>query len=150
MSRIALLVSCLILSTATVAGEETTWSVEVMIGGRSTLTGERASNMGRAVGSCWTESTKRVGSKVPLHYALRVARWRENRAWELQILHHKLYLRNRPPAVETLSVSHGFNSLTLNRALESDGAGPGVTFLMQPSRRWRTAKADCPEMSEQT
>jgi hypothetical protein len=72
------------------------------------------------------------GLEGPLHYAWRVARWRGDRAWELQLLHHKLYLQNLPPGIEALSISHGFNIITLNRAFELDhwrvrvGAGPVV------------------------
>ena len=72
------------------------------------------------------------GLEGPLHYAWRIARWSDGRAWELQLLHHKLYLRNPPAGVESLSISHGFNIITVNRAFEIDhwrvrvGAGPVV------------------------
>jgi hypothetical protein len=31
------------------------------------------------------------------YYALRVGRWIGARGWELELIHHKLYLRNEPP-----------------------------------------------------
>jgi len=72
------------------------------------------------------------GLEGPLHYVLRVSRWRDDRAWEVQLLHHKLYLENRPAGADSLSVSHGFNIVTLNRAFELNrsviriGLGPVV------------------------
>ena len=36
------------------------------------------------------------GLEGPLHYAWRVARWEDDKAWELQLLHHKLYLQDPP------------------------------------------------------
>jgi hypothetical protein len=73
------------------------------------------------------------GLEGPLHYAWRVARWEDDKAWELQLLHHKLYLQDPPSPIESLSVSHGFNIITVNRAFEFDGwrarigLGPVVT-----------------------
>lgn len=61
------------------------------------------------------------GLEGPLHYTWRVSRSVDDRAWELQLLHHKLFLTNRPGGVDSLSVSHGFNIITLNRAFELDG-----------------------------
>lgn len=72
------------------------------------------------------------GFEGPVHYTLRVTRWHDDRGWELQLLHHKLYLRNRPPGVEALSISHGFNIVTLGRAYALDpwrfrfGLGPVI------------------------
>jgi hypothetical protein len=53
-------------------------------------------------------------------------------AAEIQLLHHKLYLKNPPPEIEQFKVSHGFNILTLNVARYGDPliwrAGIGVTL----------------------
>lgn len=73
------------------------------------------------------------GFESPMYYAVRGARWDEDRAWELSLMHHKLCLQNPPPGVTALSVSHGFNILTVNRAFRSGdwtyrfGAGPVIT-----------------------
>jgi hypothetical protein len=53
----------------------------------------------------------------PLYYALRLGSRRAAPCWELQLAHHKLYLRNPPPEIESLQITHGFNLLTVNRAL---------------------------------
>jgi len=58
----------------------------------------------------------------PFYYAVRVGRWRGDRAWEVELVHDKLYLENPPPEVQGFSISHGFNLLTVNRAWERGGA----------------------------
>jgi hypothetical protein len=64
----------------------------------------------------------------------RIAWWRGSSGWELQLLHHKLYLANPSPEVSHLEISHGYNMLTVNRAIERGGfvlrggAGLVVTF----------------------
>lgn len=68
----------------------------------------------------------------PHYYAWRVGAWNGNRAWELELVHSKLYLRNKPPEVQEFSISHGYNLLTINRAWEVKGliyrAGLGVVI----------------------
>ncbi len=54
--------------------------------------------------------------ETPLYYSARLGWWKDNRTWELELVHHKLTLENRPPEVEHFSITHGFNLLTLNRA----------------------------------
>jgi hypothetical protein len=54
--------------------------------------------------------------ETPIYYSLRLGWWKDSAAWELEMVHHKLTLANRPAEVEHFSVTHGFNLLTLNRA----------------------------------
>ena len=50
------------------------------------------------------------------YYAARVALWSGRGGWELQLLHHKIYLTDEPPEIEHFEVSHGWNLITLQRA----------------------------------
>ena len=50
------------------------------------------------------------------YYCLRIGRWDHDAAWELEFLHHKLYLENAPPQVQHFEISHGFNLITMNRS----------------------------------
>ena len=50
------------------------------------------------------------------YYDFRVGWWEKGRAWEFELLHHKLILHNRPQEVQKFEVTNGFNLLTLNRA----------------------------------
>lgn len=56
----------------------------------------------------------------PLYYTARAGRWDGPRAWELELVHHKVYLEDAPPGVE-FAVSHGLNFLLLNRARREGG-----------------------------
>ena len=60
----------------------------------------------------------------------RVSRWVGEAGWELEFLHHKIYLKNTPPGIETFRMTNGYNFLLLNRAWEVHGfvlrAGGGV------------------------
>lgn len=53
-------------------------------------------------------------------YAYRIGRWSGRTAWEAELVHHKLYLENPPPAVQHFEVTHGYNLATANRAWATD------------------------------
>ena len=53
------------------------------------------------------------------YYTLRIGRWSKNRAWELELVHHKIFLDNPPAEVQRFSISNGFNILTINRAWDT-------------------------------
>lgn len=57
----------------------------------------------------------------PVYWALRAGRRSGDAAWELELVHDKLYLDNGPAEVQSFSISHGFNLLTLNHARERYG-----------------------------
>lgn len=67
------------------------------------------------------------------YYAARVALWNGGRGWELQLLHHKIYLTDGHPEVEHFEVSHGWNIVTVQRAIRGRilewrvGAGPVIS-----------------------
>ena len=50
----------------------------------------------------------------PFYWALRVRWQRADDGFELQLIHHKLILKNNPPLIDHFEVTHGFNLLTLN------------------------------------
>lgn len=115
-----------------VASEEPAWSLEVLIGDAFNFDSRTHIRYDQSAPLDLDGDYETRGLEAPLHYTVRLAHWDQDRAWELQVLHHKLYLRNRPPAVDALSVSHGFNIVTLNRAYALDrwrlrvGLGPVV------------------------
>jgi len=55
------------------------------------------------------------------YYSLRLGRWREGRAWEVESHHHLVTLTDGPPEVEGFSITHGYNLNTVNRAWEGGG-----------------------------
>ena len=50
------------------------------------------------------------------YYDFRVGKWKDNKAWEFETLHHKVYLANGPSEVDYFNISHGYNLNTINRA----------------------------------
>jgi len=68
----------------------------------------------------------------PFYWAIRVGARSSKSAWELQLIHHKMYLANPPAQVQRFEVTHGFNILTVNYARETRPltlrAGAGVVL----------------------
>lgn len=126
---LALLPLCLLTCPAHGAD----WSVELLIGDAYNADSHTKIKQGELGNISFTGDYETRGLESPLHYEWRIARWEDDRAWELQLLHHKIFLQNRPTGVEALSVSHGFNLLSVNRAVEHHGwhlragLGPVIT-----------------------
>ncbi|MDQ3811633.1 MAG: hypothetical protein M3336_15235 [Chloroflexota bacterium] len=66
------------------------------------------------------------------YYAYRFGRWSRGKGWELELIHHKLYLENPPPEVQHFELSHGYNMVSVNRAVQRRGVilrlGAGVVI----------------------
>lgn len=60
------------------------------------------------------------------YFGARVAFWRNNAAWVLEFVHHKLYLDNPPPEVQWFKITYGLNLLTLGRAWRRGALGFSV------------------------
>jgi hypothetical protein len=50
------------------------------------------------------------------YYAARLGWWDKDSAWELELIHHKIYLSNTTPEVQEFKVTFGYNLLLINRA----------------------------------
>jgi hypothetical protein len=122
----------LLMTEQAEAQPQAQWSVDLLIGDAYNFDSRTHIAHGTLGELSFDGNYETRGLKGPLHYVLRVSRWRDDRAWEVQLLHHKLYLENRPAGADALSVSHGFNIVTLNRAFELNrsvvriGLGPVV------------------------
>lgn len=53
---------------------------------------------------------------APVCWIWRFTRWENDRSWEFEAIHHKLYLENKTSEIQRFSISHGHNILTLNRS----------------------------------
>ena len=66
------------------------------------------------------------------YYSARLGWWKGSSGWEVQFLHHKLYLDNPSDEVSHLEISHGYNMVTVNRAWERRGlilrGGAGIVY----------------------
>lgn len=137
----------LIAALAVTAEAEETWTVELFTGSAYNLTTPltiRQSGYEDIKLNARYDEKPFEGSP---YYAWRVSRWVNDRAWELELVHHKIYLSNKPDEVQHFEISHGYNLLTINRAWKADGfvyhLGAGVVITHPESTiRGRTSPAD--------
>lgn len=73
----------------------------------------------------------------PIYWVFRVAKWKNDKAWEFEMIHQKLYLENPTPEIQYFSITHGFNMTFINRVFRiklfnTDGfaarIGTGIVF----------------------
>ncbi len=122
----------LLLAAASPAGAQNGWSIEAA-GGFAINTPTRLTI--HQSGQPDLRFTAHYASRSlasPLYYAVRIGRWVAGRAWEVEFIHHKLYLTNPPADVQQFEVSHGFNLVTINRALPLGRAvwRPGIGLVL--------------------
>jgi hypothetical protein len=115
--RTALLLAALALLAAAPAAAQEGWAVELSGGSAfqlaTPLTIRQAGEPEIDVTARWETRPLRDAP----YYALRLGRWSHGRAWELELLHHKLYLDDPPAEVQRFEISHGFNLVALLRAV---------------------------------
>ena len=108
------------------------WSLEVSAGSAVSLpTRLVIHQQGQTDLDFTAQYRTRPFSEVP-YYDVRLGRSDCRGAWELELVHHKLYLANRPPEVDTFEITHGYNFITANRSFLVRGfdlrAGAGVVM----------------------
>ena len=59
------------------------------------------------------------GFDAPVYYAWRAGYGDSQGAWEIQLIHHKIYLENPPSEVQRFEITHGYNLLTVNRSFRT-------------------------------
>lgn len=74
----------------------------------------------------------------PIFWDGRISRWQNGKSWELEVIHHKLYLDNTSPEVQKFNISHGFNMIMVNRGIEKKSfryrAGAGIVLAHPESK----------------
>lgn len=48
-------------------------------------------------------------------YLIRFGYWPTKNGWTIELFHHKLYLKNNPPGVQTFTITDGYNMVMLRR-----------------------------------
>jgi hypothetical protein len=70
--------------------------------------------------------------KIPIYWIWRIGFWSDNSGWELEAIHHKIFLDNKPDEVEYFSISHGINYITINRCWDTENyilrTGAGIVL----------------------
>jgi hypothetical protein len=120
------------LLPASTAAQTSSWSVEVFGGSAlSVPTPLRISQDGQPALRLTARYATRPWRDAP-YYAYRFGRHSSSGGWELELVHHKVYLRNPPSEVQRFEVTHGYNLILLNRARHAGrwtarvGLGPVV------------------------
>lgn len=54
----------------------------------------------------------------PVYWVWRFSKWKNGKGWELEAIHHKLYLDNIPDEIQEFTITHGYNIVTVNRSFE--------------------------------
>lgn len=79
------------------------------------------------------------------YYDMRLGYWNGDHAWEIETLHHKLYLKNKPDSVQKFNISHGYNMNMINYAYRWKGiilrAGGGIV-MTHPENEVRGEKTE--------
>jgi hypothetical protein len=60
------------------------------------------------------------GFTLPVYWDMRLGHWQNEQLWEIELIHHKLYLDNTTAEVQKFNISHGFNMLMMNRGLKKN------------------------------
>ena len=71
----------------------------------------------------------------PHYWDMRLVKWFKKDGISLELIHHKIYLRNAPPEVKRFTISHGYNIflLSYNRNFKwFNIAAGGGTVMMHP------------------
>lgn len=75
---------------------------------------------------------------MPVYWDWRFSRWENGKSWELEAIHHKLYLDNTTAEVQKFNISHGFNMIMVNRGFEKRSfryrAGLGIVLAHPESK----------------
>ncbi len=54
--------------------------------------------------------------EAPQYYVLRAAKWEGARGFEVEFIHHKLFLKNKGANIQSFSFSHGYNLVYVSYA----------------------------------
>jgi len=76
--------------------------------------------------------------RQPIYWAARLGRSSQRGGWEIELIHHKIYLENPTPEVSQFEITHGFNIATVQRTWIRRGwilrAGAGAVVAHAQSR----------------
>lgn len=108
------------------------WTLEVLFGGAynvpTPITITQSSEPALSLVAQWETRP----FSLPLYYRVRAAWGDASSEWRLELLHHKIYLVNKPPEVQRLEASDGMNLISLSYVwllgpmTLSVGAGPAL------------------------
>jgi hypothetical protein len=106
-----------ILFTATLASSQSFWSIEpIHLGSAKSFSTNLEIEQSSFPKFEFNADYKTRPFEDAPYYGYRISRQNNKHAWEVEFLHHKIYLTNNPPEIQHFEVSHGYNMLFLNHA----------------------------------
>ena len=108
----------LLSSEITIAQEKSKWTFEANLGFPLNINMPLTIKQDGFADIKLTAKFKSRPLNPPPFWFLRLGKWKNNNAWELELKHQKLFLENTPPEVEYFNITHGHNQFTLNRAFK--------------------------------
>jgi hypothetical protein len=61
---------------------------------------------------------RRDSFEQPLYYSIKLSKGNGKSAWEIELLHLKIFLDNKPEEIQQFGISHGYNYVYFNRVWE--------------------------------
>lgn len=118
MAKIIRILFPVLWLTLLAAHAEADWSVQIFTGAahnfRTNLTIEQPGEPTLKFPAHYVTHTFRSAP----YYCVRIGRWKNENAWELELTHDKLYLTNLQPDVPQFNISNGYSFLLVNHAWE--------------------------------
>jgi hypothetical protein len=111
--RIFLLLWLWIMSVPVCAGN---WSTEIYAGAAHSFSTKITIDQDEFPELKLSADYESKSFQTPIYYAWRVGRWSDRSAWEVELIHLKVFVTNTTAEVEHLGISHGYNLLLVNRA----------------------------------
>jgi hypothetical protein len=106
--------SVTVVGAPTLAGASE-WGVELQLGSalnaRMPLTVEQDGREVASGAAAWETR----GFEPPLYYVARAWRREDDGGWMLDLVHHKIHLRDRGGSVQSFSITHGYNLVQLSQ-----------------------------------
>jgi hypothetical protein len=126
------------MAAASAAAQEARWTLEALGGSaasvNTTLTVRQEGEPEIQISAHWATRA----FQQPIYWAVRVGRGSPRGGWELELMHHKIYLENTTPEVTQFEITHGFNMATIQRTWIRGGwilrAGAGAVIGHTQSR----------------
>lgn len=100
----------------TSAATEAHWSAEIFAGTAHSFSTDITINQEDSQELRFSANYESKSFQTPIYYAWRVGRWSNGVAWEVELIHLKVFVTNNPSEVEHFGISHGYNLLLFNRA----------------------------------
>ena len=118
MLKFKIVIACLSISFFSFSQEKSEWSLEANFGFPVNINHPITIKQNGYDDINFTAKFISKPFNQPFFYVYRISKWKNNKGWELEMMHQKLILDNPPEEIQYLIVTHGFNLIMISRALK--------------------------------